>query len=110
MNAAVGTERVAVESNCRLTLLGSPWRLGQFEAGSNWKSRLKARHLELYECANQRQVWWFETDQSSLKALETLSRRWPDIVFLLDWEMETERIKGLAMVASGKVQEAQFSY
>jgi hypothetical protein len=94
----------------RLTILTSRWRLGQFEAKSNWKSRLKARYLELYECANERQVWWFETDQTSLKALERLSRRCPDIVFLLEWEMETERIKGLALVARGKVQEAQFSY
>ena len=52
----------------------------------------------------------FETDEPKLEALQGLSRRFRRLIFLLDHESESERIKGLAKVHDGEMQHFEISY
>ena len=89
-------------SNNRLTVLGPKAQLGRFLKGK-WQQRLSARHGEWMENFPCRCVSIFETDEPPLESLQSLSRRWLRLTFLLDYEVEAERIKGLAKAKGGKL-------
>src|SRR5271156_6576377 len=94
-NAGNGKEGIMRSSRCdnRLTVLGSKRDVRRFQ-NSSWEKSLRARHQDPLEFSPCRYVCQFETIAHDLKRLQTLSRRWPGLVLLLDFE--TNRIKGLA--------------
>lgn len=63
--------------------------------------------MENFPC---RHVSIFETDEPPLEPLRKLSRRWPALVFLLDYEIEFERTKGLLRAQAGRIASCHFEY
>jgi hypothetical protein len=92
----------------RLTVIGSQRVIRSFEK-TNWLRQLSGRHQEIYEQGARRAVWWFESDQT-LRRLPRLSSKWPGLVFLLDYEDEKKRVKGLVKVLFGKMDHCEISY
>src|SRR5688572_15858138 len=80
----------------RLTVVGRAGDLKQFDKKEEWTAESEVRHIELLEHSTGRHAWQFETDQPPLKFLRALSRRWRSLTFLLDYDWEDSRIKGLA--------------
>ena len=96
-------------TNNRLAVLGSKRQVGLFQK-TNWVRRLRARHVELLENSPRRYTCQFETESAALKSLMPLSRRWPRLTFLLDYEIEERRMKGLAKAQAGKLDHCEISY
>ena len=88
----------------RLTVVGPASDLKQFDRNVEWTAELGARHIELLENSADRHSWQFETDEPPLKFLKTLSRRWRSLTFLLDYDWEDKRIKGLAKAKSERLK------
>lgn len=95
--------------NNRLTVLGPRASLQRFMK-SNWDRRLHARHAKLMENSPQRFVGVFETDEPPVVALRALSGHSPELCLFLDYEVEAQRIKGLAKAQGGQMHYCQFSY
>ncbi len=93
----------------RLTVLGPGTTLRRF-LKSNWERRLHGRHSELMENSPRRFVCVFDTDEPPLAALRVLSRLWPRLTLLLDYEVQARRIKGLALAQRGQIQHCQIGY
>ena len=96
-------------SNNRLTVVGPKADVGQ-SLKSKWYRRLGARHGEMMENLRRRYVSIFETDEPPLEPLRKLSRRWPRLVFLLDYEIESKRIKGILKAQTGRIASCQLEY
>ncbi|MGH7972622.1 MAG: hypothetical protein ACREIC_28245 [Limisphaerales bacterium] len=71
---------------------------------------MRARHGEWMENAPGRHVCSFETDEPPLEPLRNLSRRWPGLVFLLDYDSEEQRVKGLAKARAGILDSYRTEY
>ncbi len=91
----------------RLTVIGSRRDVLKFR-NSTWETFLRARYLEPLELSPRRFVCQFETDQPDLQRMQILSRRWPGLVLLLDFEVR--RIKGLAKLKAGTLEYHVVSY
>jgi len=63
--------------------------------------------LEFSPC---RFVCQFETNPHDLQRLQDLSRRWPGLVLLLDFEISKQRIKRLAKARAGELENCEISY
>jgi hypothetical protein len=93
----------------RLTVIGSKRQVQLFQK-SRWATALGAEHCELLENSPKRYSCQFDSKHFLLESLRRLSRRLPRLVFLLDYEMEAERLKGLAKVEAGRIVSCQFEY
>jgi hypothetical protein len=91
----------------RLTVIGLRSEVGRFQA-SQWEKTLRAEYVDLVECPPGRYVCQFMTASHQLKRLQQLSRRWPGLVFLLDYEVR--RMKGLAKARSGGLEHCEISF
>ena len=100
-----------MRSRCdnQLTVLGA-LRAGQLFRNSQWGITLRARYLEPLEFSPRRFVCRFETTGHDLTRLQTLSRQWPRLVLLLDFEIPTQRIKGIAKAKAGELEQCIISY
>ena len=100
-----------MEKRClnRLTVIGSKEAVQLFFR-SEWGRRLHGRHFELLETLPRRFGCLFETDEPPLEAIRRLSRRRPELVLILDYEVERQRIKGLAKARRGRISHCQFEY
>ena len=95
--------------NNRLTVLGSRAQVQRFQK-SHWDRRLRARHCELLENSDRRFACQFETEALPVQSLQRLSRAWPGLTLLLDYEVEESRIKGLAKAKAGQLEHYEISY
>ena len=77
---------------------------------SHWERKLSGRFWELRENMRTRVGWQFETESSPILSVEALSRRWPKLVLVLQWENETKRWMGLAKARAGKLEQFQVRY
>ncbi len=93
----------------RLTVLGPQAELQRF-LGSKWERRLHPRHGEWMENSPGRFVCLFDTDEPCLEGLRRLSGRWPNLVFLLDYEIDSERMRGLAKAEAGRLEHWSTTY
>lgn len=96
-------------SSNRLTVIGPKAQLRQF-VNSRWNLRLRARHGELLENSGARYVSRFETEEPPIASLRSLSRRWPELTMLLDYEVEPLRIKGLVKAKAGTLDSYRSEY
>jgi len=95
----------------RLTVVGPADDLKQFDRKEEWTAESGARHIELLEHSADRYAWQFETDDPPLKFLKAaLSRRWRSLTFLLDYDWEEKRIKGLAKAKAGRLRNYSVIY
>jgi hypothetical protein len=88
----------------RLTVLG---RVKPFQ-NSDWLTVLSGRYAEPLEFGRTRFACQFETNDSPLSALRSLSRSHPGLIFLLDYE--TNRVKGLGKAQAGRLIHHQVRY
>ena len=93
----------------RLTVIGTINPVQQFQR-SRWESKFKAKFTEPLEWSAGRFICQFETDDAPLERLKTVSRRWPKLTFLLDYELERQRIKGLAKAREDNMEQCGISY
>ena len=96
-------------TNNRLTVIGPKAQLQRFHR-SAWAKSLGARFCETLENAPERFACQFETEDAPLGPLRRLSRRFPGLTLLLDYENESIRTKGLAKAAAGKLEHCQLNY
>jgi hypothetical protein len=95
---------------CRLSVLGSKGTASIFAGSQGWIKTSGACHIEWLELAAERHVCQFETELPPVKGLRKVSRRWPQLTLLLDYEDEGNRIKGLAKAKAGQVEHCELAY
>jgi hypothetical protein len=96
--------------NNRLIVIGPAKGIQQFDGRVSLKSKLRARFIEILELSDSRQAWEFETDDPPILALNRLSERWHFLTFLLDYEVEAKRVKGLVKAKAGKLTRYRITY
>jgi hypothetical protein len=94
----------------RLTVVGLASNLKYFDRKAEWAPESGARHIELLEHSADCHAWQFETDEPPLKFLKSLSGRWRFLTFLLDYDCEDSRIKGLARAKAGRLRNYSVIY
>jgi hypothetical protein len=94
----------------RLIIVGSAREVTAFDRGAVWMSAAGARHPELLEHSPARHAWQFETDTPPLSFLRTASRCWPLLVFLLDYDREASRFRGLIKARNGRLRHCRVRY
>ena len=95
--------------NNRLTVVGVKRQVQSFQK-SVWATALGAKHAELLENSPRRFSCELETDDPPLESLKALSRRWPTLTLLLDYEVQAKRVKGLAKAKSGVLMDHRVTY
>lgn len=93
----------------RLTVIGSKPEVQRFQ-NSAWQKTLRVRHPDPLEFSPRRFVCQFETSVHDLQRLQRLSRRWPGLILLLDFEITGHRIKGLAKARAGELEHCEIGY
>ena len=93
----------------QLTVFAPQKQLQKF-VKSHWERRLHGRFWELRENMRTRVSWQFETQSSPILSVAALSRRWPKLVLVLQWENETKRRMGLAKARAGRLEQFQVRY
>ena len=93
----------------RLTVIGAKPEIRRFQ-NSSLQKILHARYPEPLEFSPCRFVCQFETADHDLQWLQHLSRRWPGLVFLLDFEITRQRINGLAKARAGELEHCEIGY
>lgn len=111
IDAAPGLERCLMAERWinRLTVFAPQKQLRTF-LKSHWRQRLRGRYWELHENMRTRLGYQFETESSPVPAVEALSRRWPKLVLILEWENETKRMIGLVKAKAGRLEQFQVRY
>ena len=101
-----------MDSYCvnRLTVVGPAGDLKSFYSEEQWMAESGGRHFELLEHSPGRHAWQFDTDTPPLPFLRTISRQWPSLTFLLDYDCEDERLKGLVKARNGRLRHYRVSY
>jgi hypothetical protein len=93
----------------RLLVVGPANELKRFEA-SNWERKARAKYIEVLECSKTRLEFQFETSKPPLPHFKAVSREWPKLTFLLDYEVEDWALKGLAKAKRGELEGCVVSY
>ncbi|KAF0179578.1 MAG: hypothetical protein FD161_1195 [Limisphaerales bacterium] len=94
----------------RLLVVGPARTLRAFVRDDRWMRGLGARSFDLLECAPSRHAWQFETDAPPVTWLRRESRGWPALVFVLDYDREAWREKGLLKARRGRVAHHRVRY
>lgn len=94
----------------RLTIIGPAKDLNRFYRDKHWLTVAGARHLDLLEHSRARHAWQFETDPGPPVYLRVLSRQWHTLTFLLDYDCEVQRLKGLVKARNGRLRHCRVSY
>ena len=76
----------------------------------HWEKSLSGRFWELRENMRTRVGWQFETESSPIPHVAGLSRRWPKLVLVLQWENETKRTMGLVKGKLGRLEQFEVRY
>jgi hypothetical protein len=68
------------------------------------------RHFEFLEHSPKRHAWQFDTDTPPLPFLRSISRQWSSLTFVLDYDSEGQRLKGLVKARNGRLRHFRVSY
>ena len=94
----------------RMMVIGPKPLLKKFTR-SRWDKILEAKHCQLLENSPGRHINEFNTEEAPIiDPLRKLSRRWPKLIFLLDWEWEDKRLKGFVNAKAGILESYQMEY
>jgi len=93
----------------RLTVVGSSTDLQKFHRDDHWMTHSGGRHFELLEYSASRHSWQFDSDAPPLEVIRELSRKSP-ITFLLEYDWEDQRLKGLAKARNGRLRHFRLRY
>jgi len=95
---------------CRLSLIDVKGTAAKYAENPRWIKDMGACHIEWLEFSPERHVCQFETELPPVERLRRVSRRWSRLTLLLDFEDETNRIKGLAKAKAGEVEHCEINY
>jgi hypothetical protein len=93
-----------------LAIVGPKTTVKRFDKNDAWEKVLGARHVEWLELSPTRHRCEFKTRGRLLIELQNLSRLWPRLIFLLDYEWEPGRSKGLVKARDGELESCEISY
>jgi hypothetical protein len=93
----------------RLLLIGPARELKRFDR-SAWKTKARARYIDILECSATRLAFQFETTKAPTQYIKAASLNWPKLIFLLDYEIEEWCIKGLAKARRGELESCIVNY
>ena len=96
-------------TNNRLMVLGSKRDLASFQA-SNWDRRLRARYCELLERSKGRYASQFISEIPPIKSFTQLSQHWPQLTFVISYEIERRRVIGIAKTKAGELEQYEIKY
>ncbi len=91
----------------RLTVIGPQAAVARFQR-RQWLRPLAGRSLEPLELGPCRYVCQFTLDRIDLPRWQRLARRWPQLVFLLDYD--GHRTKGVAKLHAGAREHCELGY
>ena len=94
----------------RLLVVGPASDLKAFDRDADWTETLGATDIVLQEHSRSRRVWQFVTEAPALKSLRVISRRWPALLFLLNYDCEDCRLVGLVRAKNGRLVQRRFEY
>ena len=94
----------------RLTVIGPERERRRFARHSDWDQVLHPVYLDLLEQSRDRHAWQFNTIQPPLDPLRELSRQWNELTFLLDYDQEDKRWRGLAKARAGTLNHHRIRY
>lgn len=94
---------------CRLLVVGELSTLQRFQR-SKWIEQIGAKFVEPLEWSPGRFASQFETNSPPTKKMKAISLTHPKLAFLLDYEIEEKRVKGLAKVISGQSEHFTVNY
>ncbi len=84
----------------RLTVVGRTKEIARFKT----KYEPDYLGLALLENSRTRAAWQFETGEPPLSEIVQISTAWPTLVFILEYDREDRRIKGLVRAKAGEMQ------
>ena len=94
----------------RLLVVGSKPLVKKFTR-SYWERILGAKYCQPIENSPGRCIIDFNTEEAPIiEPLRRLSRHWPKLIFLLDWEWEDKKLKGFVNAKAGMLQSHQTEY
>lgn len=94
----------------RLLVVGPASDLKAFDRDADWTETPGATDLALQEHSPTRRVWQFVTEAPALKFLRVISRRWPRLVFFLNYDCEDHCLVGLVRAKNGRLRPHRFKY
>lgn len=94
----------------RLTVIGPARSLNAFGQDDRWAHDAGVKYFDVLEYAPRRHAWQFEVESPPVAWLRRESRRWPSLVFLLDYDCEQQRCKGLLKARRGRVCHHRVRY
>ena len=97
-------------SQNRLTIVGPARDLIRFFRDERWMQAGGVRHIDLLEHSPNRHAWQFDTDAPPLPFLRSISRQWTSLTFLLDYDCEDQRLKGLVKARNGTLRHYRVGY
>jgi hypothetical protein len=93
----------------RLIVLGSKGLVRSFRK-SRWEKILGAKYCELLENSPKRYICQYETDLPPFETLRKLSRQFPKLQLMLDWESVSHGAKGLLQAKGGQLALYRMEY
>jgi hypothetical protein len=94
----------------RLTVVGPKADLEGFDPDSEWSPEPSFCELELMEISPARCCWQFKCQQPPLALLKQNSLDRPSLTFLLEYDQEDKRVKGLVKARGGKLRHFRVTY
>ena len=92
----------------QLSIIGPARALRRFDARAAWPRAM--RHPVLWRCSPDRHEWEFGSDRPCVGWLTKVSRFHPELVFLLQYDDERRRIRGLIRAGSGMTEHLHLIY
>ena len=86
-----------------LTILGARRSVKRFAEDEAWQQMLGARYVEWLVLSPGRHHCQFITRKHPAEPWREVSRRYPSLTFLLDYEIERMRLRGLIKAKAGEV-------
>jgi hypothetical protein len=94
----------------RLLVVGPASDLKALDRDADWTGIPGATDIVLQQHSPTRRVWQFVTEAPALKSLRVISRRWPGLLFLLNYDCEDCRLVGLVRAKNGRLRHHRFKY
>jgi hypothetical protein len=94
----------------RLLIAGPKHELKQFERKADWSDIPGASDIALLDRSARRVVWVFVTEVPALSPVRLMSRRWPALLFLLNYDCEDCHLVGLVRAKNGRLTQHRFKY
>ncbi len=94
----------------RMLIVGAKRELKKFDHGADGTDIPEATDFAVQQHEPTRIVWQFVTKSPPLSAVRLISRRWPQLTFIVHYDCEDARIIGLVRAKNGRLRLHRFKY